>query len=159
IAMPFLQGESLASRLEREGRLPAAEVLRIGREVAEGLAAAHERGLIHRDIKPANIWLETRTRRVKILDFGLVRAPLDPTPAAPAAPGPLAAMPAALTQTGAIVGTPAYMAPEQTRGPAVDARSDLFSLGCVLYQMSTGRPAFQGGDPLSVLAAVATEQP
>src|SRR5207244_1514663 len=136
LAMPLLRGETLDDRLAREGRLSPAEALRIGREVAEGLAAAHECGLIHRDIKPANVWLEDRspkrpagepvsgppaaTSRVKILDFGLARPEADD---------------AHLTQTGTISGTPAYMAPEQAAGTEIDQRCDLFSLGSVLYQM------------------------
>ena len=117
VAMQFLEGEPLDERLKREGRLSVAEVVRIGRETAEGLAAAHDKGLIHRDIKPANIWLEGKKGRVKILDFGLARAAADDSH---------------LTQTGAILGTPAYMAPEQAGGEKVDPRCDLFSLGCVL---------------------------
>jgi serine/threonine protein kinase len=144
IAMPLLQGESLDERLQRQGRLPLREVLRIGRQMAEGLAAAHERGLIHRDIKPANVWLEGKKGRVKILDFGLARA---------------AGGGSNLTQAGAIVGTPSYMAPEQARAEALDGRCDLFSLGCVLYRMSTGRVPFQGRDTVSTLMAVATEMP
>ncbi len=153
IAMPFLRGEPLDARLEREGKLPLAEVLRIGREMAEGLAAAHERGLIHRDVKPANVWLETRRGepgasatggRVRILDFGLARS---------------VEQESALTQQGAIVGTPSYMAPEQARGDPVDARSDLFSLGGVLYRLCCGKPAFQGRDNIATLMAVATEEP
>ena len=153
LAMPLLEGETLDDRLERAGRLPVAEVLRLGREMAEGLAAAHAKGLIHRDIKPANVWLEALPGspgdssprcRVKILDFGLARAAADP---------------GHLTQEGAILGTPAYMAPEQGRGEAVDARADLFSLGCVLYAMAAGRPPFQAPDSVSLLVAVATEEP
>jgi hypothetical protein len=153
LAMELLEGETLEARLRREGRLPLAEVLRIGREAAEGLAAAHGRGLVHRDVKPANIWLETRAGepggssprcRVKLLDFGLARA------ASGSDHG---------TQPGVIVGTPSYMAPEQARGEAVDARSDLFSLGCVLYDMATGQPPFRGKDTLAVLSALATEEP
>jgi serine/threonine protein kinase len=159
LAMQLLKGEPLDARLEREPRLPVPEILRIGREVAEGLAAAHEQGLIHRDIKPANIWLENRGQetgirnrgggsstaksRVKILDFGLARA---------------LAGSVQLTQMGAIVGTPAYMAPEQA-GKAVDHRCDLFSLGCVLYRMSTGQAPFSGADTISTLLAVATDVP
>src|SRR2546423_10411921 len=125
--MPFLKGEPLDERLNREKALPIADVLRIGREAAKGLGAAHTAGLIHRDIKPANLWLEGERGRVKILDFGLARAAEDQ---------------AHLTQQGAIVGTPAYMAPEQANGAPLDARCDLFSLGCVLYRACTGRMAF-----------------
>jgi hypothetical protein len=153
LVMPLLRGESLNDRLRREPRLPAAEVLHIGRETAEGLAAAHERGLIHRDIKPANLWLEARPGerggssprpRVRILDFGLARAAAGDTH---------------LTATGAILGTPAYMAPEQAAGKPVDGRCDLFSLGCVLYQLCTGTLPFRGSDAISTLMAVAMEQP
>jgi hypothetical protein len=143
LAMPLLQGEMLDDLLKRKGQLPISEVLRIGREIADGLAAAHERGLIHRDIKPGNIWLESPRARVKILDFGLARGPGD----------------AQLTQTGAIIGTPAYMAPEQARGEAVDQRCDLFSLGCVLYRMVAGEPPFKGKDATSILLALAMDRP
>jgi serine/threonine protein kinase len=144
LVMEFLEGEALDARLRREGALPVAEVVRIGREIAEGLAAAHQRGLIHRDIKPANIWLEGERRRVKILDFGLARA---------------VAEDAQITQSGIILGTPAYMAPEQARSAKVDARSDLFSLGCVLYHLATGRMPFQGRDTMSMLMALAVDTP
>ena len=144
LAMEFLEGETLDTRLKREGKLPLAEVLRIGREIALGLAAAHRRALIHRDIKPANLWLEAATDRVKILDFGLARAALEECE---------------LTLEGAIVGTPAYMSPEQAQGLAVDHRCDLFSLGCVLYRMATGEPPFQGTDTISTLLAISTHNP
>jgi serine/threonine protein kinase len=169
LAMEFLEGESLDQRLRRQGRLPWREALRIARETAQGLAAAHKHGLIHRDIKPGNIWLESRSEgrgtrdetrpaahavvgprpsplpaRVKILDFGLVLPTADN---------------ANLTQSGAIVGTPAFMAPEQCRGQTVDARADLFSLGCVLYRMVTGEAPFRGTHPISTLIAVATSTP
>jgi serine/threonine protein kinase len=144
IAMPFLKGESLEQRLARQPPLAFHDVVRIGKETAAGLAAAHQRGLIHRDIKPANLWLEAETNRVKILDFGLARAATDT---------------AHLTQAGAIVGTPAYMAPEQVGGLPLDARCDLFSLGCVLYELSTGELPFKGRDAISTLMAVATENP
>src|SRR5262245_5167376 len=133
IVMPFLKGEPLDRRLEAQGKLPIAEVLRIGRETAEGLAAAHEAGLIHRDIKPANLWLEGDKARVKILDFGLARASADQSQ---------------LTQTGAIIGTPAFMAPEQATGEKVGPQSDLFSLGCVLYRLCTGNMPFRGKDTI-----------
>jgi serine/threonine protein kinase len=157
LAMQFLEGESLDERLRREGKLPAEEIIRIAREAAEGLGAAHDKGLIHRDIKPANIWLETlpggpalgRGRfggRVKILDFGLARAVADQNQH--------------LTQTGMVVGTPDYMAPEQARtGQLLDGRCDLFSLGSVMYRMSTGRKPFQGDDVMGTLLALAMEDP
>jgi WD40 repeat protein/serine/threonine protein kinase len=142
LAMQLLQGESLEDRLKRLGRLPVAEVVRIGREVAIGLAAAHARGLIHRDIKPANLWLDQdKGDRVKILDFGLARATGENLN---------------LTESGAILGTPAYMAPEQARGQKVDARCDLFSLGCVLYRMVTGQSPFQASTTMGMLMALAT---
>jgi serine/threonine protein kinase len=144
LAMEFLEGETLEERLQREVKLAMPEVLRIGREVALGLAAAHKHGLIHRDIKPANIWLEELRGRVKILDFGLARA---------------AGPDSQLTQSGIILGTPAYMAPEQARAESVDARCDLFSLGCVLYRACTGTMPFKGTDMMSTLMAVAMDTP
>jgi formylglycine-generating enzyme required for sulfatase activity len=144
IVMPLLKGESLDSRLRAKGALPVPEVLRIGREIAEGLAAAHAAGLIHRDIKPGNLWLEDGTGRVKILDFGLARA---------------AAQEPGLTQQGAILGTPSYMAPEQSRGEKVDARCDLWSLGVVLYRLCAGRLPFHGADAATTLRAVAGHDP
>jgi hypothetical protein len=144
LAMELLEGESLEDRLKRDGRLPLPEALRVGRETAEALAAAHERGLIHRDVKPANVWQEAPHGRTKVLDFGLARA---------------ASGDERLTQSGAVVGTPAYMAPEQARGEAVDARADLFSLGCVLYRAATGEPPFRGADAMSLLLAVTTQRP
>lgn len=144
LAMEYLEGEPLDDRLKREPRLPVPEILRIGREIAKGLAAAHEKGLIHRDIKPANLWLEGKAGHVKILDFGLARAMGDTTH---------------LTQSGAIIGTPAYMAPEQASGKPLDHRCDLFSLGCVLYRMSTGERPFKGEDAMSIISALALENP
>ena len=157
IAMPFLKGEPLDVRLKRQKPLPIAEAIRIGREVAEGLAAAHDAGMVHRDIKPGNVWLEEmriaergakkegRTKfRVRILDFGLARLAIDDVH---------------LTQTGAIMGTPAYMAPEQARGKSVDHRADLFSLGVLLYEMTTGRRPFTGNDTMSILTSLAIDEP
>ena len=144
LAMEFLKGEPLDERLKRNEPLPVDDLLRIGREIADGLAAAHATGLIHRDIKPGNIWLEAPRNRVKILDFGLARA---------------ASQDSGLTQQGAIIGTPAYMAPEQGRGENVDARCDLFSLGVVLYRMCTGQQPFVGKDSVSTLLAIAMTAP
>src|SRR5262249_26464609 len=117
LAMQLLQGEALDVRLKRDGRLPPLEAARIARDAAEGLAAAQESGLIHRDVKPANIWVDPKGR-VRVLDFGLAR-PLEGE--------------SDISQSGLIVGTPSYMAPEQARGEKVDERADLFGLGCVLY--------------------------
>jgi serine/threonine protein kinase len=149
LAMELLEGETLADHLRRQGALPLGEALRLARETADGLAAAHRVGLVHRDIKPANLWIEDSPERpssgrLKILDFGLAR------PAAPAS---------ALTQTGVMVGTPGYTSPEQVGGEAADDRSDLFSLGCVLYHMTTGVAPFAGANLRAILRAILFETP
>jgi WD40 repeat protein len=145
LSMELLEGMTLSQWLAAGNRPTLEQMLRIAREVALGLAAAHARGLVHRDIKPGNIWLDARTGgRVKILDFGLAR----PTEGG-----------SDLSQTGAIRGTAAYMSPEQARGEPLDGRADLFSLGCVLYEMSTGERAFPGKELLSVLAQLAAHKP
>jgi hypothetical protein len=148
VAMPLLKGSSLEDWLtnERQNRpVEPARALQIAREIARGLAAAHEKGLVHRDVKPANVWLDaTADGRVKILDFGLARVSRGEQH---------------FTQTGAIMGTPAYVAPEQARGEQADGRADLFSLGVVLYRLCTGRLPFLGSDPISTLLALATEAP
>jgi len=142
LVMEFIPGETLQQRLDRTGPLDAIEMVRIGRQIAEGLAAAHSTGLIHRDIKPANILIEAGPHeRVKITDFGLARAADD----------------ASLTQSGFLAGTPMFMAPEQARGETLDHRADLFSLGSVLYQMASGRPPFRAPTTLAVLKRVADE--
>jgi serine/threonine-protein kinase len=143
IVMQYVEGESLQARLDRVGALGLGEVLCLGMQIAAGLAAAHAQGIVHRDVKPANILLENGIERVKITDFGLARVCDD----------------AAATATGAILGTPSYMSPEQARGEPVDHRSDLFSLGCVLYAMSTGERAFKGGSGFLVLKRVCEEEP
>lgn len=147
LAMPLLQGESLADRLNREGALPIPEVVRIARQTAEGLVAAHASGLIHRDIKPANIFLERvpgkSQSRVKVLDFGLARHVGGKHPM--------------LTQMGLVVGSPGYMAPEQARCEPVDARCDLFSLGCVIHRMASGEDPFKGDSPVNILLALAMD--
>jgi serine/threonine protein kinase len=143
LAMECLRGVSLQGWLER-GRKPSTDLeLRIGREIATGLAAAHRNGLLHRDIKPANIWLEAPSGRVKILDFGMARSERD----------------ASITHAGTVMGTPAYMAPEQARGEAAGTGSDLFSLGCVLYRLCAGRLPFEGETILAVLSALASDTP
>jgi serine/threonine protein kinase len=145
LAMPLLHGQALSDRLQTGPPLSGGEVLRIGREIAEGLAAAHDHGLIHRDIKPANIWLEQTSGRVKILDFGLARSTEEA---------------GRLTQDGTVLGTPAYMAPEQAiGGRQVDHRADLFSLGCVLYRMATGTLPFAAGNDAAMLLAITQIDP
>ena len=146
IVMPLLRGETLATRLARAPGVEFGEQLRIGREIAEGLAAAHERGLIHRDVKPANIWLEGDTAKVRLLDFGLARIANRESDGS-------------ITASGVVIGTPAYMAPEQAAADNVDSRADLFSLGVVLYEMSTGRRPFAGKSTFSILNALATFEP
>jgi TPR repeat protein len=145
IVMPLLRGETLADRLRREKALPVAEVARLGREIALGLAAAHAAGLVHRDIKPANVWLEESSgpSRVRLLDFGLARGESD----------------GRLTRLGEVLGTPAYLSLEQARGQPVDARSDLFSLGVILYEMTTGKRPFRGNDLLGALSSLAMDTP
>jgi serine/threonine protein kinase/Leucine-rich repeat (LRR) protein len=167
LAMEFLEGTSLEDWLKQTPRLRVGQAANIGRQIALGLAAAHERGLIHRDIKPGNIWLEksddrgtmndeqktvdssfivhhSSFPRVKLLDFGLAHATDDDKH---------------LTQSGTILGTPAYMAPEQARSEKIDARADLFSLGVVLYRLCTGRLPFRGDNTMSILTSLAVDRP
>ncbi|HKP30436.1 MAG TPA: protein kinase, partial [Gemmatimonadales bacterium] len=142
--MPYVEGESLRDRLEREGRLPIDEAIRIAREVADALAYAHARGVVHRDIKPENILLESG--HAVVADFGIARA-ID------------AAGGVRITGTGLAVGTPAYMSPEQAAGQDdLDGRSDLYSLGCVVFEMIAGQPPFVGPSPQSVIAKRFTEE-
>lgn len=138
MVMHFVAGESLQSRLDREGPLEICEILRIARQIAAGLAAAHAQGLVHRDIKPSNVLLEKGIERALLTDFGLARAADD----------------ASLTRTGFHPGTPQYMSPEQARGDGMDARSDLFSLGSVLYVMCTGRAPFRAESSLGILRKI-----
>lgn len=143
IVMQLVAGESLEQRLVREKRLPLREIVRIGMQAAHGLAAAHAQGLIHRDVKPGNILLEPPHDRVKLTDFGLARVADD----------------VKLTQTGFVSGTPLYMAPEQAMGQEPDPRSDLFSLGAILYEMCAGQPPFQGGSALAILKQITDARP
>src|SRR5215468_969060 len=146
--MEFLGGETLYECLGR-GALPLARVLEIGAAVADGLAAAHAHGIIHRDLKPENIFLSA-TGQVKVLDFGLARF---------TSPEPQGATAAYLTEAGRVMGTVGYMSPEQASGDTPDARGDIFALGCVLYEMATGRRAFPGDTVAEVLAAVLRDEP
>ena len=162
-AMPLLRGETLEARLKRDGQLPVTESIHIAREIASGLAAAHEQGLIHRDIKPTNVFLcresepeavthgsPTDSRqpaaavRVMLMDFGLAR---------------MEGQSSWQTQAGTVLGTPHYIAPEQIDGAEVDGRADLFSLGCVLFRMCTATLPFIGQNPMSVLVAVTHDVP
>jgi hypothetical protein len=144
LVMEYISGCSLRQRIKTGLPLSLPEILRIDAQVATGLSAAHEQGVIHRDIKPANIMLEEGVERVKIADFGLALAALDHS---------------GLTSLGQVVGTPAYMSPEQIAGTTVDARSDLFSLGCVFYAMATGHSPFHGATSLDVLRKVSDVRP
>ncbi len=143
LVMEYVAGCSLQERLDQTGSLELKEILRIGMQAAAGLAAAHTQGLIHRDIKPSNILLENHIERVKITDFGLARTVDD----------------ASLTQSGVLAGTPQYMAPEQAHGEVLDQRTDLFSLGSVLYAMGAGRPPFRASSAMAVLRRVCEESP
>ena len=135
ISMDFIDGEGLDRKLDRDGALPPDTAAGIARQLAEGLAAAHARGVIHRDLKPANVLID-REGHAYISDFGVARS--------------LAGT--GLTQSGAVVGTPDYLSPEQARGDAIDGRSDLYSLGLILYEMLTGAMPFQGGTLGEILA-------
>jgi uncharacterized protein (TIGR03067 family) len=143
LVMQMIDGVTLQQKLDKSGTLHVRQVLRIGMQMAEGLAAAHKQGLVHRDIKPANILLENGIERVKITDFGLARAVDD----------------ASVTQSGTVAGTPMYMSPEQAEGLPIDHRSDLFSLGTVLYAMCTGHPPFRASGTHAVLKRVIDASP
>jgi serine/threonine protein kinase/WD40 repeat protein len=143
LVMEFIDGPTLQGHLQRHGPLPIPEVLRIGRQIAAGLDAAHQQGLIHRDIKPGNVMLADASQRVKITDFGLARAVDD----------------ASLTQSGSVTGTPDYMSPEQADGRPLDYRSDLFSLGSILYALCTGGPPFRASGMMAVMKRVSEDTP
>lgn len=142
LVLEYVEGRSLEEVLATAAPLPVDEVIRLGTQIAEGLAAAHQKGLVHRDIKPANVLLENETGRVTITDFGLARAVDDP-----------------LASNGELCGTPHYMAPEQVCGGAIDHRADLFSLGSVLYFMCTGELPFAAPHSVAVLHRVLDDQP
>jgi serine/threonine protein kinase len=143
LVMQYSSGKNLQRRIDDDGPLDVKEILRIGMQAARGLAAAHAQGLVHRDVKPSNMLLDGSVERVMLTDFGLARAVDD----------------ASITRTGTIAGTPQYMSPEQARGKSVDARSDLFSLGCVLYAMSAGRPPFRAESSYAILRLITDEDP
>jgi serine/threonine protein kinase len=145
LVMEMLAGQSLRQRLRQSAKMPLADAMRIARDVARGLAAAHERDLIHRDVTPNNIWLEP-SGRAKLLDFGLARAAYGI---------------ATISHSGAVLGTPGFMAPEQAAGEAPDARTDVFALGCVLYLLTTGNKPFTGANPSpqAAISAVLKQAP
>lgn len=143
LVMAYIRGGSLQKRIDREGALNIGEILRIGSQIAAGLAAAHDQGLVHRDIKPENIMLGEGVERVTLTDFGLARSVDD----------------ASVTQHGTIAGTPQYMSPEQARGESLDQASDLFSLGSVLYTLCTGRSPFRADSSHSVMRKIIDEEP
>jgi serine/threonine protein kinase len=142
LVMSFIPGRSLQEQVRQDGPMEPKAIARIGQQVAAGLAAAHRQGLVHRDIKPANILLENGLDRALITDFGLARAADD-----------------AISQTGWLAGTPHYMSPEQAASGELDGRSDLFSLGCVLYFIATGREPFRGTQPLAIMNQIAHHKP
>ncbi len=143
LVMQLIEGETLEDRLQKESPLAAKEVARIGMQIAAGLSAAHDSGLVHRDIKPGNILIEKSTDRVKLTDFGLARISDE----------------LKLTKTGMLLGTALYMSPEQAIGETVDERSDLFSLGAVIYEMATGEPAFNSPTAVGVMKQIMDETP
>jgi serine/threonine protein kinase len=142
LVMQFIAGETLQHRIAQRGAMPFEDVLQIGIQLSDALSLAHSHGLVHRDIKPGNVLLEADGSRALLSDFGLVRALDDAT----------------LTHSGLLAGTPDYMSPEQARGHSVDARSDLFSLGSVLYTMLTGHPPFRAPEPMAILNRICHER-
>src|SRR5450432_1918173 len=136
LVMELVPGETLAEKIKREGAIAVVEVQAIARQMADALEAAHEKGIVHRDLKPANVKV-TPDGKVKVLDFGLAKA-----------------LTAAATQAGVVIGTAAYMSPEQARGRSVDKRADIWAFGAVLYEMLSGRKAFEGETISDTLAAV-----
>lgn len=144
LVMEYVAGKSLKEYIDARGRLDPQETLRLGTQIALGLAAAHAQGVIHRDVKPGNVMLHEGATRVRLADFGLARVTFDM---------------AELTSAGAAIGTPAYMAPEQVRGEPVDGRADLFSLGCVFYAMLTGRSPFAGRTHAETIHKILNTEP
>jgi eukaryotic-like serine/threonine-protein kinase len=153
--MELVEGEDLSQRVAR-GAIPLDEALPIAKQIAEALEAAHEQNIIHRDLKPANIKVRD-DGTVKVLDFGLAKA-MEPASSGDVSHSPTITSPA-MTQAGVILGTAAYMSPEQARGKPVDRRTDIWAFGCVLYEMLTGRRAFEGDDVTETLAAIFKTDP
>lgn len=156
LVMELVPGDTLQRRVQRDGAVPIEEALAIAKQIAEALEAAHEKGIIHRDLKPANVKL-TPEGKVKVLDFGLAKAFAGDTSTEDMGNSPTLSM--AATMQGVILGTAAYMSPEQAKGKAVDKRTDIFAFGCVLYELLTGKPTFHGEDITDILAAVVRAEP
>src|SRR5437867_1980103 len=156
LVLEFVEGDTLADILRKRGALPLDETLHIAKQICEALEAAHEKGIVHRDLKPANIKVMP-DGKVKVLDFGLAKA-MEPN-AANATLSNSPTLSVAATNAGIILGTAAYMSPEQARGRTVDRRTDIFAFGCVLYEMLTGRAAFDGDDVQDILGAILKSEP
>ncbi|HVH57814.1 MAG TPA: serine/threonine-protein kinase, partial [Vicinamibacterales bacterium] len=155
LVMELVEGQTLADRIA-QGPVPVNETLTVARQIAEALETAHERGIIHRDLKPANIKV-TNDGVVKVLDFGLAKA-LDPVASGSVAGSPTITSPA-MTRAGVIMGTAAYMSPEQARGRTVDARTDIWAFGCVVFELLTGRSPFDGETITDVLGGIVHKEP
>src|SRR6202140_3149636 len=156
LVMELVSGETLAERVKREGAVPVEESLAIAKQIAEALEAAHEKSIIHRDLKPANVKV-TPEGKVKVLDFGLAKAFAGDAANDDPSNSPTLSM--AATMHGVILGTAAYMSPEQARGRAVDKRTDIWAFGCVLYELLMGKQTFHGEDVTDILAAVVRAEP
>jgi serine/threonine-protein kinase len=156
LVMELVAGENLAERVKREGAVPIEEALTIAKQIAEALEAAHEKGIIHRDLKPANVKV-TPEGKVKVLDFGLAKAFAGDASTESMSNSPTLSH--AATMQGVILGTAAYMSPEQARGRAMDKRTDIWAFGCVLYELLTGKQPFTGEDITEILAAVVKSEP
>src|SRR5262245_10130528 len=156
LVMELVEGEDLAQRLTR-GAIPIDEVLPIAKQIAEALDAAHQQGIIHRDLKPANIKLRP-DGVVKVLDFGLAKA-VEPAGSSPElSQSPTTTSPA-MSHAGMILGTAAYMSPEQARGKPIDKRTDIWSFGCVMFEMLTGHAAFHGETLSDIIASILQREP
>ena len=158
LVMELVSGETLAERIKREGALPTEEALAICKQIAEALEAAHAKAIIHRDLKPANIKV-TPEGKVKVLDFGLAKAFSGDSDASKEDPSDLPTLSMPPTMHGVILGTAAYMSPEQARGKPVDKRTDIWAFGCLLFELLAGRQAFQGNTLADTLAAVLEREP
>jgi len=156
LVMELVSGETLAERVKRDGAVPIEESLAIAKQIAEALEAAHEKGIIHRDLKPANVKV-TPEGKVKVLDFGLAKAFEGDSANEDMSNSPTLSR--AATMQGVILGTAAYMSPEQARGKSVDKRTDIWAFGCVVYELLTGKPAFHGDDVTDILGAVLRTEP